>query len=54
MSVSLEEAIGLMDISEAEEHKANELPWFDELPPAAKKKAQGEPFKRFQKPKEEK
>ena len=40
MSVSLQEAIGILDISEADEHKANELPWFNELPPAAKKKAQ--------------
>ncbi len=54
MSVSLQEAIGFLDISESEEHKLNELPWFNELPPAAKKKAQGVPFKQHRQRKEEK
>lgn len=32
MAITLEEALRLFDISEAEEQKANELPWFRELP----------------------
>ncbi|UCE41016.1 MAG: UPF0182 family protein [Candidatus Aminicenantes bacterium] len=39
MSVDLEEAIRLFEISEAEEQKANELPWFNELPPQVRQKA---------------
>jgi hypothetical protein len=54
MSVSLQEAIGFLDISESEEHKLNELPWFNELPPVARKKAQGVPFKQHRQRKEEK
>jgi hypothetical protein len=54
MSVSLQEAIGFLDISESEEQKLNELPWFNELPPVARKKAQGVPFKQHRQRKEEK
>ncbi len=37
MAVTLEEALWLLDSTEAEEQKANELPWFQELPQKAKK-----------------
>ena len=37
MAVSLEEALWLLESTEAEEQKANELPWFQELPQKAKK-----------------
>jgi len=43
MGIALEEAFRTLDISEAEEQKANELPWFNELPSQAKKKAEGLP-----------
>jgi hypothetical protein len=43
MGITLEEAFRILDISEAEEQKANELPWFNELPSQAKKKAEGLP-----------
>jgi len=43
MGITLEEAFRTLDISEAEEQKANELPWFNELPSQAKKKAEGLP-----------
>jgi uncharacterized membrane protein (UPF0182 family) len=43
MGVTLEDAFRLFDITEDEEQKANELPWFNELPAAAKKKAEGLP-----------
>jgi len=37
MAVSLEEALWLLESTEAEEQKANELPWFQELPQKEKK-----------------
>jgi uncharacterized membrane protein (UPF0182 family) len=43
MSVNLEEAIKLFAITEAEEQKANELPWFNELPSQVQKKGEGLP-----------
>jgi hypothetical protein len=43
MSIDLEEAIRLFDMSEAEEQKANELPWFNELPSQVRQKAKGPP-----------
>lgn len=54
MSIALEEAISFLDITENEEQKANELPWFRELPPAAREKAKGVPFKQQPRKKEEK
>ncbi len=54
MSVSLREAIEFLEITESEEHKANELPWFNELPPVARQKAQGDPFRLHRQRKEEK
>jgi hypothetical protein len=46
MAVTLEEAIRLLDITEAEEQKANELPWFRELPQKAREKKEGSPRRR--------
>jgi len=36
MAVSLEEALWMLESTEAEEQRANELPWFQELPQKAK------------------
>ena len=49
MAVTLEEAIRLLDTTEAEEQRANELPWFRELPQKAREKAEGPPRSRQQK-----
>jgi uncharacterized membrane protein (UPF0182 family) len=51
MSIDLEDAIRLFEISEAEEQKANELPWFNELPPQVRQKAKGPPEGRQRLPK---
>jgi len=51
MAITLEEAIWLLNTTEAEEQKANELPWFNELPPRARQKAKGPPQVRQQAPK---
>ena len=37
MAVTLEDALWMLESTEAEEQKANELPWFQELPQKAKK-----------------
>jgi uncharacterized membrane protein (UPF0182 family) len=44
MSTSLEGALRLLDISEAEEQRANELPWFRELRPPGLERAGGPPW----------
>jgi hypothetical protein len=41
MGVTLEEALGVLEITEAQEQRANELPWFRELPRKARQKAKG-------------
>jgi hypothetical protein len=43
MGVTLEEALRVLETSEAEEQRANELPWFRELPQKARQKAKGPP-----------
>ncbi len=48
MAITLEEALWLLNTTEAEEQKANELPWFNELPPRARQKAKGPPHVRQQ------
>jgi len=50
MAITLEEALRLLDVTEAEEQRANELPWWRELPPEAKQKAEGPPKKQQQPP----
>ena len=50
MAVTLDEALRLFETSEAEEQRANELPWFRELPPQARQKAKGPPRIRQQPP----
>ena len=44
MAMTLDEAIRLLNTTEADEQRANELPWFRELPPQAKQKAKGPPW----------
>lgn len=50
MAVALDEALRLLGATEAEERRANELPWFRELPPQAAQKAKGPPRIRQQPP----
>ncbi|UCC39660.1 MAG: UPF0182 family protein [Candidatus Aminicenantes bacterium] len=51
MAITLDEALRLLGTTEDEEQKANELPWFRELPRKAKKKAERELKSRQQLPK---
>jgi hypothetical protein len=48
MGVTLEEALRVFETTEAEEQRANELPWFRELPRKARQKAKGPPKLRKQ------
>jgi uncharacterized membrane protein (UPF0182 family) len=41
MAMTLEEALRVLETTEAEEQRANELPWFRELPRKARQKAKG-------------
>jgi len=50
MAITLDKALRLLDITEAEEQRANELPWFRELPPQAMQKVEGPPWIRQQPP----
>ena len=50
MAITIDKALRLLDITEAEEQRANELPWFRELTPQVIKKAKGPPGIRQQPP----
>jgi len=43
MAITLEEALRVLETTEAEEQRANELPWFREMPQKAKQKAKEPP-----------
>jgi uncharacterized membrane protein (UPF0182 family) len=49
MAITLEEALRVLETTEAEEQRANELPWFREPPRKARQKAKG-PSRLWQQP----
>ncbi len=51
MGVTLEEALRVLETTEAEEQRANELPWFRELPQKARQKVKRSPKLQPQQPK---
>jgi hypothetical protein len=51
MAMTLEDALRVLETTEAEEQRANELPWFRELPQKARQKAKGSPRLQPQQPK---